>query len=138
MKQRVPAKLLALASALKLAVDDSGKGFDVGTYEGQIADALQEARTVLAVATAQWKEACKSGVDARIEVQLRRFLRALKAVKETEQAAREDRKASGELVPKAEIFPELSELLQVLRFTAIKTFRIARRNRSRIPAQCRR
>lgn len=116
MKHRAPARILALATARSAEEQAPGDpGLDVGDYEGQFADALKEARTLLAVATAQWKEASKSGVEARVEICQRRFLRALRAVKETEQAVREDQKASGDLIPKAEIFPEISELLQVLR-----------------------
>jgi ribosomal protein L13E len=121
MKQRIPAKLLQLNRSA--AVDIGGKGNDQGAgasvdasqYEGQIADALREARTMLALVTAQLKVAYKSGVDSRIEIEHRRFTRCLRAVKEAEQASREDKKSRDELIPKAEILPELSELLQVLK-----------------------
>lgn len=127
MKQRPPANILNLAAARRLGADpsESEPSVNIADYEGQISDALREAQTMLSVATAQLKDAYKSGVDSRIEIKHRRWLKALRAVKEAEMAAREQQKAAGELIPAAEILPALSELLQVL-----KHMRSTRRRRT--------
>jgi hypothetical protein len=114
MKQRVPPRLLALAATRQPEENDEA-GIDVGKLSGDVGDAVRRARVFLEAADRQLSEAYDSGVDSKIEVKQRRWLKALEALRKAEAAEREDRKASDELIPRVELLPELSQLLEVLR-----------------------
>lgn len=115
-RYRAPARILQLA---KIPSSQLGAGFDsaidVSALGSEIVDAVRQAHEFLMAAKQHLAEAYKAGNESRIEICQRRWLKALRALKEAEQAAREDKKAAGDLIPKAELLPALSELIEILR-----------------------
>jgi hypothetical protein len=113
MKHRVPAKLVALALRKPTAASEN-EGIDISNLQTAAGDAVRQSGTYLAAADKHLASAYASGDDARIEICQRRWLKALDAVRKAEFAAREDAKVKGDLIPKSELLPELSQFLEVM------------------------
>jgi hypothetical protein len=114
MKQRVPAKLIALASQKTSGAAPNSSIVDLTKLVGAVGDALRKARAVRMATDQHLTEAYASGDDTKIEICQRRWLRAVEQERKLETAAREEAKASGDLIPRAELLPELSQFLEVM------------------------
>jgi hypothetical protein len=114
MKNRAPAKLLALAAQKETGEASlTASAIDLTKLEGAAGDGLRQARAVRMAADQHLTEAYASKSDERIEICQRRWLRAVEQERKLEAAAREDAKASGALIPRGELLPELSQTVEV-------------------------
>lgn len=115
MKQKVPAKLMLLASQKRSGSDGAATAttIDLTKLESAAGDALRQARAIRMAAETHLSQAYASGKDEQIEIHQRRWIRAVEQERKLEGAAREDAKATGALIPKAELLPELSAYLEV-------------------------
>jgi len=116
MKQRVPSNLIfAARSSGSSELGHEVTSIDIQSLETAAGDALKQSGAYMAAAHQHLTKAYASGDDARIEICHRRWIKALEARRKAESAAREDAKITGDLIPLAELLPELSQLLQVIR-----------------------
>lgn len=120
MKQRPPAKLLSLAVAartqpLSSEAREKSEPVDVSKIDIDNLDSLRQARRYLAAVDQKLSAAYAAGDEAQIRRWQKPFNEALDSARKAEAAQREAAKAAGDVIPKAELFSDLSQLLEVLR-----------------------
>jgi hypothetical protein len=117
MTQRVPAKILALAVSTAATAAESRKtdAVDVGKLDIENLDSLRQAKRYLAAVDAKLSAGYAAGDEAEIRRWQKPFNESIETVRKLEAAQREADKAAGEVIPKVELFNDLSSLLEVLR-----------------------
>jgi hypothetical protein len=118
MTQRVPAKLLSLAVAATLPANqesDRTESVNVNELNVDELNSLRQARRYLAALDAKLTAAYAGGDEAAIRRWQKPFNEALESVRKLEASERDAAKAAGEVIPRAELFSELSQLIEVLR-----------------------
>lgn len=118
MTQRVPAKILALAAAGQApaaAEARKAEAVDVSKLNIEDLDSLRQAKRYLGAVDANLSAAYASGDEAQIRRWQKPFNEAIETVRKLEAAQREADKAAGEVIPKIELFNDLSTFLETLR-----------------------
>lgn len=117
MKQRVPLKLLSIALAAAKDNESEGDvgGINIRELNIDNLDSLKQAQRYLAAIDQKLARAYALGNDDEIRRWQAPFDKALEAVRKAQNADREERKLAGDLIPRAELFSELNQLLTMQR-----------------------
>jgi hypothetical protein len=118
MSQRVPADILALAvpaAAQPTAGETTTESLDVSSLDVDNLDSLRQARRYLLAIDRKLSAAYTAGDEVAIKRWQKPFNEASDSVRKLEAAARDDAKARGEVLPRAQVFTEISTLLETLR-----------------------
>jgi hypothetical protein len=118
MKRRPPDSIVAMAVDRQILSNwkeaTAGVPLEVEKLALNV-DALQQARVFLAAANRKLQTAYLDGNEAGVHRAHRLFESAMETFRKAQISSRAESKTKGDLVSKAELFPEISHALEVLR-----------------------
>lgn len=116
MTQRVPAKLLSFAVTARTQGEErKAESVNVEDINVDNLNSLRQARRYLVAIDRNLSAAYATGDEAGIRRWQKPFNEASESVRKLEAAEREAAKARGDVLPRSEVFTELSQLLELLR-----------------------